>query len=271
MSWSSGARSPAARALGGWLALGAVATWFVATQAPVVAGEPSLPPGTVTQPNAAGQALFEQSCAACHGPQGAGTSNGPDIRNAGVALIDFVLRTGRMPLAAPNLQMQPGQPAFDDAQTSALVDYVASLGSGPSIPNVVTSGADLPAGRNIYLNSCAACHGPAGGGGAVGGGFVAPALTQDDAKTIAEAALTGPGPMPRFSLSPDELRDLTGYVTNLPAEPHPGGLTAPTIGPVTEGFIAGLALVLLLVVARWIGVRQRRPDGRPPPGDANEP
>ena len=48
-----------------------------------------------------GQELFITSCAACHGPQGAGTGNGPDLRNAGTALADFMLRTGRMPLADP--------------------------------------------------------------------------------------------------------------------------------------------------------------------------
>lgn len=257
-------RGPASRALGGWFALAAIAVALVVSSPAIVVGKPSPPAGTVTQINAPGQALYLQSCAACHGPQGGGTADGPDIHDAGPALVDFVLRTGRMPLAAPDLQMRPGQPVFDDAQIKDLVDYVASLGSGPPIPDVVTSGADLAAGRNLYLNTCAACHGPGGGGGAVGGGFVAPPLTGDDAKTIAEAALTGPGPMPRFSLSPDQLRDLAGYVAYLKTEPHPGGVASPTIGPVTEGFVAGLALVLLLLVARWIGVRRRRAEAEKP-------
>ena len=256
LSGPPGPRGAAVRSLGGWLAIGAIVAAATMISAPAASGQPA-PSGQVIAGNPTGQALYQQSCAACHGPGAGGTANGPDIRNAGAALVDFVLRTGRMPLAAPNLQMQPGPPAFDETQTEALVDYLASLGSGPAIPNVVTSGADLAAGRNLYLNTCAACHGPAGGGGAVGGGFVAPDLTGDDAKTVAEAAITGPGPMPRFSFTPDELRDLTGYVTALRTQPHPGGATAPTIGPVTEGFIAALALVLLLVIARWIGVRQR--------------
>ncbi len=211
---------------------------------------------------ARGEQLFLTSCAACHGPQGAGTANGVDIRTAGAALADFVLRTGRMPLADPAAPARRGTPQFDDADIKALVAYVASLGNGPAIPTVVVSGADVAQGRDLFVANCAACHGPAGGGGSVGGGFVAPNLTQADPTTVGEAALTGPGPMPRFSFSPDELDNLAAYVQFLRNAPHPGGATAPAVGPVTEGFIAGMALLVLLLVARWVAVR-REPEDAP--------
>jgi ubiquinol-cytochrome c reductase cytochrome c subunit len=246
-------------AIGGLVAAGAVAVIAWILVAPAVVGQtPAASEGaSVSQASGAGAAIYLHSCASCHGPQGAGTLDGPDIRNAGAALVDFVLRTGRMPLAAPNLQMQRGTPLFSDADRAALTAFVASLGSGPAIPNVDTQGADVANGRSLYVANCAACHGPAGGGGSVGGGFVAPNLDQSDAQTVAEAVITGPGPMPRFSSSPDQLRDLSAYVIGLRTAPHPGGLTAPTVGPVTEGFIAGIALLGLLLVARFIGVRQR--------------
>jgi ubiquinol-cytochrome c reductase cytochrome c subunit len=232
--------------------------WILA--APTVIGQtPAVSsPGSVSQASAAGAALYLHSCASCHGSQGSGTLNGPEIQDAGAALVDFVLRTGRMPLAAPNLQMERGTPLFSDADRQALVAYVATFGSGPAIPNVDTQGADVANGRSLYVANCAACHGPAGGGGSVGGGFVAPNLSQADAQTVGEAVITGPGPMPRFSMSPDQLRDLAAYTVGLRDAPHPGGITAPTVGPVTEGFIAGLALIGLLLVARFIGVRQGR-------------
>jgi ubiquinol-cytochrome c reductase cytochrome c subunit len=170
--------------------------------------------------------------------------------------VDFVLRTGRMPAATSVGHPRRGQPAFDDQDRQALVAYVASLGQGPSIPNVVTQGADVANGRNLYVANCAACHGPAGGGGAVGGGFVAPALSQADPTTIGEAILSGPGPMPRFSFDEKSLNDIAGYVTYLNGAPNPGGATAPEVGPVTEGFISAIALVATLLVARWIAVRQ---------------
>jgi ubiquinol-cytochrome c reductase cytochrome c subunit len=205
-----------------------------------------------------GEQLFLTSCAACHGPQGSGTDVGPDIRGAGAALADFVLRTGRMPLADPAAPARRGPPQFDEADIQALVAYVASLGSGPAIPNVVVSGADTGLGRDLFVANCAACHGPAGGGGSVGGGFVAPSLTMADPTTVGEAVMTGPGPMPRFSFSPTERNNLAAYVEYLRSAPHPGGATGPAVGPVTEGFVAGLVLAGLLLVARWVAVRRER-------------
>jgi ubiquinol-cytochrome c reductase cytochrome c subunit len=228
--------------------------------------------GAVTDAGRGGQ-LFLMSCANCHGVQGQGTASGPDIRDAGAALTDFMLRTGRMPMGDTGQPAHRATPAFSASDQQALVAYVTSLGQGsttqgPGIPNVVTSGADVSAGRNLYVANCAACHGPAGGGGAVGGGFVAPNLPQADATTVGEAVLSGPGPMPRFSFTPEQLNQLAGYVQYLQNARHPGGATSPEVGPVTEGFIAGLTLLALLVVARWVAVRggqgrsplQRDPD-----------
>lgn len=250
--------------------LGLVGGIVSAASAPI--GRPDAQ--AVTEAGRGGQ-LYLTSCASCHGAQGAGTASGPDIRNAGAALADFMLRTGRMPLADTGAPAVRGRPYFSDADRQALVAYVASLGSGPAIPQVVTNAADVNAGRNIYTANCAACHGPAGGGGAVGGGFVAPALTQADPTTVGEAVITGPGPMPRFSFAPDQLNNLSAYVEYLRDAPHPGGATSPEVGPVTEGFLAGVTLLLLLLVARWVGVRRdtaavgvgpRPEDG---PGEAN--
>jgi ubiquinol-cytochrome c reductase cytochrome c subunit len=250
-------RPPSLRRIGllyaGLVVAGSIAIGLASGVA--AAASPSPSPRGVTVAGR-GANLFLTSCAACHGSQGAGTANGPDIRNAGQALADFVLRTGRMPLADPAAPMRRGTPAFSDADRAALVDFVASLGQGPTTPDVVTSGADLAAGRNLYVANCAACHGPGGGGGAVGGGFVAPALDQADATTIGEAVVSGPGPMPRFSFTPEQLNDLAGYVLYLRDAPHPGGATAPAVGPVTEGFIAGLTLLALLLTARWVAVRR---------------
>jgi ubiquinol-cytochrome c reductase cytochrome c subunit len=247
---------------------------LAASVAGAVAAATTAPPATgndtAVTVASRGEQLFLTSCAACHGPQGAGTASGPDIRSAGAALADFVLRTGRMPLGDQGAPARQGPPRFDDADIQALVAYVASLGTGPAIPDVVVSGADAGKGRELFVANCAACHGPAGGGGAVGGGFVAPALTNADPTTVGEAVLTGPGPMPRFSFSPDELDNLAAYVQFLRNAPHPGGATSPAVGPVTEGFIAGLVLLVLLLVARWVAVRREDgpPDERHAPGDA---
>lgn len=239
--------------------LAAIAAVLVAGIAVAAGPSPSPAPPTDTVTLAArGAQLYAASCAACHGPQGAGSSIAPEVRDAGAALVDFVLRTGRMPLADPADPEQRGAPAFNDADRSALVAYVSSLGNGPAVPQVVVGAGDLSKGRDLFLNSCAACHGPAGGGGAIGGGVNAPPLLQADPTTVGEAVVSGPGPMPKFSFSPEQLDSIAAYVQYLRNPASPGGASGPEVGPVTEGFVAGIALVLLLLVARWVGVRRER-------------
>lgn len=209
--------------------------------------------GTVVADVQTGHALFLQSCAACHGAQGEGGPNAPAIANAGAALTDFVLRTGRMPIADPTQPSRRGTPVFDGPSIDAIVAYVSSLGGGPAIPQVQTTGTDLAAGRQLYTANCAACHGATGAGGAVGGDFVAPPLFQSDPRTVGEAVVSGPGPMPVFSLPPDQLNDLVAYVEALKSPPHPGGLAVAEVGPVAEGFLAlFVGLITLLALARWI-------------------
>ncbi len=217
------------------------------------AGAPGPTASQVTGNVAEGMALYLQSCASCHGQQAAGTASGPSLSTAGTALVDFVLRTGRMPLSAPNEPSRRKPPAFDDAQIRSLVAYLATLTTGPAIPDVNVSGANLSLGRDLFIQNCASCHGAGGAGGAVGGGFVAPPLDQADPKTVGEAALSGPGPMPQFSFTPDQLDAIAAYVQYLKAPASPGGLAVAEVGPVAEGFLAGtIGVVTLIVVARWI-------------------
>jgi quinol---cytochrome-c reductase cytochrome c subunit len=210
---------------------------------------------------AAGRSIYLQTCAACHGAQGEGGPSAPAIADAGAALTDFVLRTGRMPLADPNQPSRRGPPVLDSGSIDAVVAYVSSLGAGKAIPNVTTDGTDLAAGRSLYTANCAACHGATGAGGAVGGNFIAPPLYQSDPRTVAEAVVTGPGPMPVFDLPQEQLNDLVAYVESLKSPPHPGGLAVAEVGPVAEGFLAlFVGLLTLLALARWIARGQ--PDER---------
>ena len=129
-----------------------------------------------------------------------------------------------------------------------------SLGNGPAIPDVVASVGDLARGRQIYIANCAACHGATGAGGTVGGGFVAPGLDLADPRTVAEATVVGPGPMPAFAFDRQQLDDLAAYVEELHHPPHPGGLPVAEVGPVAEGFLAFfVGIVTLVAVARWTG------------------
>jgi ubiquinol-cytochrome c reductase cytochrome c subunit len=245
------------RAVGGWIAFVAIAlgSLLIGPLAPAgAASSTGTASGQVT--GADGRALYLQSCAACHGPDGSGSAGGPPLIGVGAASADFMLRTGRMPLAAPGAPMVRRNPVFTDEQIEALVAYVASLGGGPAIPAVQVAGADLATGRALYISSCAACHGPGAGGDAVGGGFVAPPLLGVDPVTVGEAIRTGPGVMPVFGpgqISDENLGAIAAYLVYLRDDAAPGGATVGGSGPVVEGFVAWLVgMGILLLAARRI-------------------
>jgi ubiquinol-cytochrome c reductase cytochrome c subunit len=249
---------PTRRVLGG-IAVVAIAAWLLIDWSGV--------PSSSAAQTAAGQTvvdmgrqLYAQSCASCHGPDGQGSPYGPSLAGTGAAAWDFYLRTGRMPLAAPGEPVYRQAPAFDEAQIEALVAYGATITQGPAVPEVVTSVDAIGRGWDLYINNCAACHGTSGGGGSVGGGFIAPSLAESDARTVVEALLIGPGPMPPFVLPEDDLAAVATYVEYLRRAPTPGGLSLGGAGPVPEGFIAVVVgLLVLVLVARWVG-RGREPD-----------
>jgi ubiquinol-cytochrome c reductase cytochrome c subunit len=147
-------------------------------------------------------------------------------------------------------------PVFTDGQIEALVAYVASLGDGPAIPAVQVTGADVSKGRDLFTTSCAACHGAAGSGDAVGGGYVAPPLLGVDPVTVGEAIRTGPGAMPVFGpgqMSDADLNAVAAYLVYLREKGAPGGMTLGGSGPVVEGYVAWIVGIgLLLLAARRI-------------------
>lgn len=245
------------RAAGGLVAFVAIALGWVLSGV-VSPLRPASAAGQITGQITGGDglALYLQSCAACHGPTGTGSADGPSLVGVGAASADFMLRTGRMPLSAPGAPLVRRDPVFSDEQIRALVDYVAGLGPGPAIPNVQVSGADLAQGRDLFITSCAACHGAGAGGDAVGGGFVAPPLLGVDPVTVGEAIRTGPGVMPFFGagqISDEELNAIAAYLVYLRNDAAPGGMTLGGSGPVVEGYVAWLVGIgLLLLAARRI-------------------
>jgi ubiquinol-cytochrome c reductase cytochrome c subunit len=207
-----------------------------------------------------GEELFEESCSSCHGIDGTGTENGPSLESVGEASADFQLRTGRMPLAGGDEAVRK-DPAFEDDEIAALVEYVGTLGDGPDIPIVDTEGANLAAGQSLFIDNCAACHGATGAGGAVGNEALAPSLSAASEIEIAEAVIVGPGQMPQFDFTEEQLNELVRFVTYLREEPRPGGADIGGIGPVPEGFVAWIVgMGSLVLVCLFIGYR-RRPAG----------
>jgi ubiquinol-cytochrome c reductase cytochrome c subunit len=192
---------------------------------------------------------------------GEGAAAGPSLIGVGAASADFYLRTGRMPLGAPNQRPVHQDPLFSEDEIAALVAHVASFGEGPDIPQV-SAGGDVREGWRLYQANCAACHAATGAGNAVGGGFYAYGLSDATPVEIAEAMIVGPGVMPQFEFSPEQRDAIIAYVDYLRTAPTPGGAPIGGIGPVAEGFVAvAVGLVALVLVARFVGRRSH--EGEP--------
>jgi ubiquinol-cytochrome c reductase cytochrome c subunit len=208
---------------------------------------------------AQGRALFEESCASCHGNFAEGTSQAPSLIGVGAAAVDFQVGTGRMPLTANAAEAERRPSVFTPGQTKAIAAYIQSIGGGPGIPSaaqVNPAAGTYGLGQQLFVADCAACHNFDGAGGALTYGKYAPPLTASTPTQIYEAMLTGPEAMPVFNdltVTPQEKRDIIAYVTQVRSQPNPGGFSLGRIGPVTEGLVAFLGLLLFLVLAAlWI-------------------
>jgi ubiquinol-cytochrome c reductase cytochrome c subunit len=207
-----------------------------------------------TDQQSQGQALYEANCSTCHGLQGEGTANGPSLQNAGPAAVDFMLSTGRMPLANPGDQPVRDEPKFTPDQIAAIVTYVETIApGGEPIPTVDPAAGDLARGAEVFLNTCAGCHGAGATGDSVGGGQIAPTINPADPTQIGEAIRIGPGVMPRFgpeTIDQADLDSLAAYLLWLREHGEDGGLQLGRVGAVAEGLVivvVGLGLMILFL------------------------
>lgn len=213
-----------------------------------------------------GRQLYFNNCAACHGPDFNGTSNGPSLREVGgAAAVDWVLRSGRMPIAAPDQVPQRGPARFNPDEIEAITRYVGSAVGDTQVPEpeIRTDQETLNEGRELYQENCAACHGVNGAGAAIGGGYDAPSLLPVDGRTVAEAMKIGPGKMPVFAgeqYPPEDVSKIASYVLTLgTGDNDKGGFPIGGRGPVAEGFVGWvIGLGLMVFAARLIGTRTER-------------
>ncbi len=243
-----------------------------------------------------GRELFLVSCSFCHGQTGEGILTkdgdnfGPPLTDVGAAAVDFQVSTGRMPLQQPGAQAPRKTPVFDEEETAALAAYVASLGTGPAIPEPIDYDLDtyldseglegeeraaareasIVRGGQIFLSNCTACHNFEGSGGAMPRGGQAPKIRGVDPKHIYEAMLTGPQSMDTFSngnLPPDAKRDVIAYLNELDEQPAYGGWGSGGLGPVVEGlwgWLVGIGLCVAFAV--WIASHSTRSTKQPSKG-----
>ncbi|MGH2817434.1 MAG: cytochrome bc1 complex diheme cytochrome c subunit [Actinomycetota bacterium] len=205
-----------------------------------------------------GRTMYLRDCAWCHGADATGTVNGPDLTDAGPALVDFMLSSGRMPISAPDRVVERNDPYYDAVEVEAIVRYVATIAaSEPTIPELNLENADLGEGALLYEDNCAACHSTTGIGAALTSGRIAPPVRDATAVQVAEAVRTGPGTMPVFDenvLDEEQLGALVRYVVYLSDPSDKGGHPLGRLGPVSEGAVAWIiGLGLMIGVIRWIG------------------
>lgn len=248
---------------------------------PPAAAAPAQSPGG--SPADLGRQLYQHDCATCHGSAGAGTYRGPELTDVGLASVDFMVGTGRMPIDSPYERADRGEPWYPPDEQQALLAYVSGfVTEGPAIPDVpvAPSGAGDPAdapdvarGGELYRTNCAACHHAIGSGGALAYGAEAPPLDRSTPVQVVEAMRIGPGRMPVFGpdLFPEaDAEAIATYVQLLREPPDRGGWGLGHIGPVAEGLVAVAAgLGSLVVVTRWLGTRSPAPEPSSEP--ASEP
>jgi ubiquinol-cytochrome c reductase cytochrome c subunit len=211
-----------------------------------------------------GRAIWQHDCAVCHGSDASGSFRGPDLRASGTADIDFMVRSGRMPVADPSDGTSRRRTRYTASEIDALVSYSERLVDGPRPQDVDVAAGDVANGAKRYQEECAACHQAAGAGGALAFGTVAPKLTEATPIEVVEAMRVGPGSMPVFPsslLSDDDARDVAAYVDrHLRPGDDPGGLSLWHLGPVPEGLVAWVVGIgALLLVCRALGDRDKAP------------
>ena len=194
--------------------------------------------------------IYLQQCAKCHGPTGEGISAAVTIAGPNLWAEDD---PGRVMTA---LEVGPSHmPRFEYilsvSQMHAVSDYVAH-----TIAQIHLNGGDLSRGGELFRRNCAACHRTAvRGGGLVFVGTNAPSLTGKSAALIAGAIRWGPGPMPRFPpsvLSDHQVASIVDYIRYVQQPASPGGSALNWYGPVAEGFVAWVGVLLMIGIVMWI-------------------
>lgn len=222
----------------------------------------NLPEGYSAEQAEEGERLFVANCATCHGMNADGSENGPSLVGVGAASVEFQVGTGRMPMQMHGPQAQEKPPQFNDEQTSQLAAYVATLGSGPAVPEDEYLDADEgdPArGGELFRINCAMCHNAAAAGGALTEGKFAPGLDGVEPVHIYTAMSTGPQNMPVFNdanIPPEDKRDIIAFLKNDQFQSNPGGFSLGSLGPVSEGLLIWtLGLTLLIGSMVWLTSR----------------
>ena len=192
--------------------------------------------------------VFAENCSGCHGIRGEG-GFGPPLAAAGFAtLVAPMVEEGGITMPSFGDQLS-------DAQIQGVAEFVAAHIADPEARTAVV--AD---GGEIYRLYCAGCHSTTGRGGALTRGRNAPDISQYPAAEALAAMILGRGNMPAFAGNTLNVRQQAAvglYVGVLVDPPSPGGRGLGYLGPVTEGAVSAIALLILIFLAVWLAWKSR--------------
>ncbi len=183
-------------------------------------------PALLALARASGKAAFGDNCAPCHGTGGTGSKGYPNLNDDewiwGGKLdqiektIQFGVRSGHANTHEGAMLAFGKEGVLKPAEVATVASYVRSLAGLPT-----AAGYDAAAGKKIFADNCASCHGDAGKGNPEVG---APNLTDkiwlygsDDATVVDTIANGRAGVMPAWvgRLDPATIKALAVYVHSL--------------------------------------------------------
>ena len=202
----------------------------------------SLPPGS-------GARVYAENCSGCHGPRGEGYV-GPPLAAAGFAsLVGPMVEQG-------GISMPPFGGVLSEDDIDAVSDHVAQELADPAARE-----AEVSPGGETYRLYCAGCHSATGRGGALTQGNNAPNISVYPAAEALAAMILGRGNMPAFAGNTLDVKQQAAVALYVDAVVHPespGGNGLAYLGPVPEGAVGAVALLLLIMLAVWLAWPSRK-------------
>ena len=219
---------PASLALSFWFCLVHPGLIQAAPQVGGTQAENAPPAGATSAPDP-GAAAYAKHCSVCHGAQRQG--NLPVFPSL-IGITQRMSDTQIANLVHTGKGQMPSFANIQDGELTSLLHFLATPASSPTQGEAGkgAEGSDITeAGRALFRQNCAFCHGRDAMGGETGPDLTQSNLVQSDTTGEKIAAVIREGrpnnKMPSFNFSPPEIRSLIAFIRarETAAKAHPGG------------------------------------------------
>lgn len=207
------------------------------------------PAPSSTYPPGSGGRVYAENCSGCHGVRGEGFV-GPPLTAVGFAsLVGPMVVEGGI-----------GMPGFAGVLSDQDVDAVSAF-VADELADPEARTAEVTPGGDLFRLYCSGCHSAIGSGGAMPNLNNAPNIRQYPPAEAIAAMILGRGNMPSFAGNTFDVRQQASvalYVQVIDDPPSPGGAGIGFLGPVPEGAVGAVALLVLILIAVWLAWPTRR-------------